>query len=902
MATWILTAASLPLSSAPNGDLEGDIQLSGAMPIDFDPDGIAEIRLARTLTVSNVTDDTVSDAQSIQLRNSDGQSVASFWGTSVNYTTSGSWEFSRAFPAPFAAAPTSGGNYLTPPTGFWSTYLAIKKPDSGVSSITAITCEIDYVPLTPEPPTVSVSASDTEVLTDDIVTFTVTRTGKPTPALTWQHDGVQYGSTSDPLVRQIYWTTPGTRTATVTATNNSGSAQDSVQIVVAAPPLQAPSAILSITSTGPYEPGVTPVQAAFMFSNPQVPFESGAAATATLNWGDGSTDDVAPYDSDSAGWIPSAFSHIYTAAGTFTITLTIERTVVDPASAQDAKQVTITEPEPPPPTVPISELKDDFSGGYAGKWPDSYGSIVTADGEAVIQRSDPAGYSALWTSPNTYDARNGEFVMRMRVPGVGSGGREFSVELRIDNNNYVQFYCIGYPSTLSAVLRQGGAFSYAGQVALPADTVWVKFSISNSVVTYSYSTDRINWTVLGTATPTFSLNGITVHMVGGAWQSEGAFDVGYAYVNTVPPGESVVPGKIWNGTSWQAPKIWNGTRWVTGPEAKVWNGTAWVPMGVVDTTPVPTTTFWRSFNGGAVGTVIGTEDNGDGMPFSTTGGTQQVYAAGGRGDTVAAKYRGGATGTGIVQWNNPTPLTKAAVGFWYQPGRVPTIDARLFDLRNTPSAGTVGGVLLTTSTPRFRIMDLSSGLSAGQSPAITIGQWYWVSLGWDQAAKTARLVVHNSDLSAFHDSGVVALTLTTAADLTTARFIRSVTFDDGGGLLDDLQFNVGDNTPLPPWGTAATVAPPVAGISGPSSTSSYGNFTWNSTSTGDITSYYWQMLDSNKVPTYGGFTPVVGTEASFTTTYGPGYSGTAFVRLTVTGAGGQSVVDHQFNATAGAPD
>ena len=105
---------------------------------------------------------------------------------------------------------------------------------------------------------------------------------------------------------------------------------------------------------------------------------------------------------------------------------------------------------------------------------------------------------------------------------------------------------------------------------------------------------------------------------------------------------------------------------------------------------------------------------------------------------------------------------------------------------------------MTSAEGRFRIMQATSGLSAGQSPVITLLQWYWVTLGWDCTGKTARLMVYNADGSLFHDSGLIALT-TSYANLTTARFGRPVIYDIGLTDLDDLQFDGLSAEPLPPW-------------------------------------------------------------------------------------------------------
>lgn len=248
-----------------------------------------------------------------------------------------------------------------------------------------------------------------------------------------------------------------------------------------------------------------------------------------------------------------------------------------------------------------------------------------------------------------------------------------------------------------------------------------------------------------------------------------------------------------------ADRVYAGTR----DADRIYRGSvlAWEKGGgVVE----PTTEFWYSSEGATDGAIVNNTNGGtgSGTPWATTSNNVNlIFGSPGRWDTRCIRIPDN-DATGHAQWNRATASSTVRIGFWIKPGAIPTVDARLCDLRQTSTAGTVGGILITPSTTtngrRFRIMQASSGLSVGQSPQVTLGEWYWVSLGWNCTTKTARLVVYNADGSLFHDSGSVGLT-TTYTSLTTARFGRPVVYDVGLTDYDDIQFDGTSSDPLPPW-------------------------------------------------------------------------------------------------------
>jgi hypothetical protein len=149
-----------------------------------------------------------------------------------------------------------------------------------------------------------------------------------------------------------------------------------------------------------------------------------------------------------------------------------------------------------------------------------------------------------------------------------------------------------------------------------------------------------------------------------------------------------------------------------------------------------------------------------------------------------------------MQWNGTTQ-TSGRIGFWFKATALPTAEARIADLRETSTSGTVGG-LLFMADGRIRIMQATTGLSTGQSAPLSTNTWYWVSLGWNATAKTARMVIYSATGTLVHDSASVALT-TAYASFATARFGHITAVAYGTAQWDDIQFDQGSATPLDPW-------------------------------------------------------------------------------------------------------
>jgi hypothetical protein len=260
--------------------------------------------------------------------------------------------------------------------------------------------------------------------------------------------------------------------------------------------------------------------------------------------------------------------------------------------------------------------------------------------------------------------------------------------------------------------------------------------------------------------------------------------------------------KIWNGTAWVDPtsyKIWNGSAWVDATATtKVWSGSTWVDVeGGVVPPDSPTTDFWCSFDAGAEGATVKTTDTGQGVVFNSVSSPAPTYAYPGKSGQACAQVVTSLTTTSYMQWN-ASAMTSGRVGFWFKPGAVASAEARILDLRQTSTAGTVGG-LLWMPTGVLRLMVNTSGVSAASSPALTLGQWYWVSLGWDATAKTARYVVYTSTGVLFYDSGSVSVAASTYANFATARFGAVTVGTYGTSQWDECQFDAGSAVPLDPW-------------------------------------------------------------------------------------------------------
>lgn len=226
------------------------------------------------------------------------------------------------------------------------------------------------------------------------------------------------------------------------------------------------------------------------------------------------------------------------------------------------------------------------------------------------------------------------------------------------------------------------------------------------------------------------------------------------------------------------------------PAAKVYAGSTLIWQAAAD----PSTDFWFDFDAGTDGNDVATSDTGSGTGWDFVGFPYPDYDAPGKdGSGLCAVVNGAGS---YCQWDG-TAQALARVGGWFKLAAAPASDARVMDLRETSSSGTVGGILVR-SDRTIRMMVGSSGQAAHTSPALTLGSWYWLSLGVDLTSDQARLTVHDSLGASVYDSGLVAAAFAQST-LTTARF-GAISVSIGSSQYDDVQFDQGSAAVLAPWG------------------------------------------------------------------------------------------------------
>ena len=190
-------------------------------------------------------------------------------------------------------------------------------------------------PPPPQPPVASFSGSPTSGTAPLTVAFTDTSTGQPT-SWVWTFGD---GGTSTAQSPTHTYTAAGTYSVTLTATNSLGSntLTKTNYITVAAP--QPPVASFSGSPTS----GINPLTVNFTDTS------TGQPTSWAWNFGDGGT---------STAQNPS---HVYTAAGTYSVTLTATNTVGSNTLTK-TNYITVT-PPPPDFTISISPAKQTVHKG-----------------------------------------------------------------------------------------------------------------------------------------------------------------------------------------------------------------------------------------------------------------------------------------------------------------------------------------------------------------------------------------------------------------------------------------------------------------------------------------------------------------------------------------------------------
>jgi len=147
MATWVLTATGLPLSIA-GANLVGNVALTGTKPADYNHAGVTSIAVSRTIRASAMGDDTWTDTQSMQLKNSAGQPWFTNNSGGVSGLVAGDRTITPTASQPPVYQPTDTGNYANgdASTLEWAVYNANMKSDLGVLAVVALTVTITYTP------------------------------------------------------------------------------------------------------------------------------------------------------------------------------------------------------------------------------------------------------------------------------------------------------------------------------------------------------------------------------------------------------------------------------------------------------------------------------------------------------------------------------------------------------------------------------------------------------------------------------------------------------------------------------------------------------------------------------------------------------------------------------------
>jgi PKD repeat protein len=188
------------------------------------------------------------------------------------------------------------------------------------------------------PPVASFSQSASDIVVGGSVTFTDTSTNTPTE---WAWDfgaGASPATASTQGPHVVTYSTEGTKTVTLTATNAGGSDPSDQGFIDVYPVVDA---VLTENSTGPYEATVTSV--VVKFDTSIIGVYSGTGGTANIDWGDGSADFTDTFEVPGS-WLDAdgLASHVYATDGAFTITLTVNRTSPAAVTGSDIATVGVT--------------------------------------------------------------------------------------------------------------------------------------------------------------------------------------------------------------------------------------------------------------------------------------------------------------------------------------------------------------------------------------------------------------------------------------------------------------------------------------------------------------------------------------------------------------------------------
>jgi PKD repeat protein len=426
-----------------------------------------------------------------------GQPVA-FTDTSLGNPTSWAWTFAGATPGTSAAQNPSGVVFNS--TGAKQVCLTAT---NGVGSNQH--CENVNV-LDPSPAVAGVTATPNPALVCQPITFQAQGvSGNPTPALSWDIHGPGGGggtvatcgsvnpcvwNTSSPLP------TPGTYTATVTASNTAGSAQASSPAVALSNPPTLPAAGTFTPTNDPFTAGT-------------VQFHVVVAGATEWNWDFG--------DGNTTGWLSDPVAgpnpvHTYSAIGSYPVTVQV-RNCIEAARTSDVLTVQITQIAPL-----VAHFQAQGCGGFGCFF--TVGQLITF---ADTSQGSPTGWRYDWThigfDPGTCTFAGTPAALPSVTHSYGTAGNFqpcLEVSRGADTDVYVHELIVvgsggGTPSiTISgpATGQTGQALSFTASASncTPNPSGWSWTAAGGGVVsgTISSSQVSITWSGAGTWTVTAS--------------------------------------------------------------------------------------------------------------------------------------------------------------------------------------------------------------------------------------------------------------------------------------------------------------------------------------------------------------------------------------------------------------
>jgi len=360
--------------------------------------------------------------------------------------------------------------------------------------------------LDPVPSVGSVTAQPTAALVCQQVTFAANNVaGRPPLSYSWTVKDSSGSPVAGPIAggETYAWSTAGavagSYTAEVAVSNTAGST-----VVASAP----------VTLSNPPAPAITSGPSTDPFSFGTVQFHAGTEGGATWTWdfGDGTTPET--FTLQSAGENPI---HNYTAAGTYTVTLTVDNCLFPPVSTSIT--VTVSQIDP----LVVTKFK---AATQCGVVPLPGGCFVA--GKAVvfdqIIGGTPDSYEYDWDGNGSWDAPvtspvvnhtytvAGTYLPKLRItrgtePAVTVDNGCASTDTSCAGTEIVvspaQPASISVSGPSAGLVGQSLTFSASASNCSPSATGW-SWSASGGTVSGVGASVQISWSTIGTKTVTAS--------------------------------------------------------------------------------------------------------------------------------------------------------------------------------------------------------------------------------------------------------------------------------------------------------------------------------------------------------------------------------------------------------------